>query len=373
MLASPGHCGEPARYRNMWRRLLPVGLLTLGVLFWTPVLETAAAEPPRVRLITTGGTISNRPGDRLSPDELVALVPHLADLAEVETEEFANIASSAVALDQWLRLARRINAVFREDRDLAGIVVTSGTDTLEELAYFLHLTVRAARPVVVVGAMRRPDTLGYDGAANLRQAFRVAGDAGSQGRGTLVVFNGDINSARDVTKTHATHLQAFESLGYGILGTASQDRIIYYRRPEQRHTADTEFNVGRITRLPLVDVVMSYQGASGNLIRAAVDLGADGLVIAGAGAGAVSAGQREAVGYALEQGVSVVITTRTGGGRIAPRGPRPNQTNDGPDADTRRRQVSGEDLAPVKARVLLMLALTESSEHDEIQRMFSEY
>jgi L-asparaginase len=357
----------------MWRRHWSVGLLLLVTLFWAPALDVAAAAPPRVRLITTGGTISNRPGARLSPDELVALVPDLGDLAEVETEEFANIVSSAVTLDQWLRLARRLNQAFREDGELAGIVVTSGTDTLEELAYFLHLTVHTDRPVVVVGAMRRPGTLGYDGAANLRQAFQVAGAPASRGRGTLVVLNGDINSARDVTKTDANHLQTFESRRYGILGSTAGDRVIYYRRPEQRHSADTEFDVARVTRLPRVEIVMSYQGASGDLVRAAADLGVDGLVIAGAGAGAVSAGQRDAIAYALERGVPVVMTTRTGRGRIAPRPPRAEPTDDR-SANTRgHRRISGEDLAPVKARVLLMLALTATSDRNELQRIFTEY
>lgn len=358
----------------MWRGHRPVGLLLLVALFWAPSLDTAAAAaPPRVRLVTTGGTISNRPGDRLSPDELVALVPDLGDLAEVETEEFANIASSAITLDQWLRLARRVNQLFREDGELAGIVVTSGTDTLEELAYFLHLTVQTDRPVVVVGAMRRPETLGYDGAANLRQAFQVATEPASRGRGTLVVSNGDINSARDVTKTDANHLQTFESRRYGILGSVAGDRVIYYRRPEQRHSADTEFDLGRVARLPRVDIVMSYQGASGDLVRAAADLGVEGLVIAGAGAGGVSAGQRDAMAYALGRGVVVVMTTRTGRGRIAPRPPRAQPTDDSAANPNGHRGISGEDLAPVKARVLLMLALTATSDRDELQRMFTEY
>ena len=163
----------------MWRRTRPFGVSLALVLLWTLVPAAVAAELPRVRLITTGGTISNRPGGRLSPTELVASVPDLAELVEAETEEFANISSSAVTLDQWLQLSRRIDDVFAEDPDLAGIVLTSGTDTLEELAYFLHLTVRHERPVVVVGSMRRPGTLGYDGAANLRQAFQVAADPGS--------------------------------------------------------------------------------------------------------------------------------------------------------------------------------------------------
>ena len=333
-------------------------------------LLAVAAELPRVRLITTGGTISNRPGDRLSPAELVASVPDLDELVGVETEEFANVSSSSLTLDQWLQLSRRLNAVFAEDPLLAGVVLTSGTDTLEELAYFLHLTVRHDRPVVVVGSMRRPETLGYDGAANLRQAFRVAAAPGSRGRGVLVVLNDEINSGREVTKTDALHLQTFEARGYGALGVTARDRVVYYRRVERRHTAASEFDVDLIQRLPRVDIVMAYQGASGDLVRAAVDRGADGIVVAGAGAGTTSGGQRDAIAYAYENGVLVVITTRTGSGRIAPSKPTPEES--APDTQ-RLLRVSGEDLAPVKARVLLMLALTVTDEVDEIQRMFGEY
>jgi L-asparaginase len=218
--------------------------------------------------------------------------------------------------------------------------------------------------------MRRPETLGYDGAANLRQAFRVAAEPGSRGRGVLVVLNDEINSAREVTKTDASHLQAFETRRYGALGVTARDRVVYYRGVERRHTAASEFDVDRIQRLPRVDIVMAYQGASGDLIRAAVDRDADGIVIAGAGAGITSGGQRDAITYAYETDVFIVIATRTGSGRIAPRRPAPEES--APDT-TRRLRVSGEDLAPVKARVLLMLALTVTDEVDEIQRMFGEY
>ncbi len=230
----------------MWRRTSLLSVPVLAGLLWALAPEAVAAELPRVRLITTGGTISNRPGGRLSPAELVASVPDLDELVEAETEEFANISSSSLTLDQWLQLSRRIDGVFAEDPELAGIVLTSGTDTLEELAYFLHLTVRHDRPVVVVGSMRRPDTLGYDGAANLRQAFRVAADPGSRGRGVLVVLNADINSAREVTKTDTLHLQTFETRGYGVLGVAARDRVVYYRRVDRRHTSAIEFDVGQI-------------------------------------------------------------------------------------------------------------------------------
>ena len=355
----------------MWRRTLPVGFPLVAVLLGAVVPEAVAAELPRVRLITTGGTISNRPGDRLSPDELVASVPNLDEFVEAETEEFANVSSNALTLDQWRQLSRRINSVFSGNPELAGVVVTSGTDTLEELAFFLHLTVRHARPVVVVGSMRPPETLGYDGAANLLQAFRVAGDPASRGRGVLVVLNDEINSAREATKTDAWRLQTFETRGYGVLGVAARDKIVYYRSVERRHTAASEFDVFQIERLARVDVVMTYQGASGDLVRASVDNGAKGIVIAAAGVGATSAGQRDAIAYASEHDVFVVVTTRTGSGRIAP--PEPALDSAAPGDPPPRPRISGEDLAPVKARILLMLALTVTDQGDEIQRMFGEY
>ena len=361
----------------MWHRTLPVGFPLIVVLLGALVPDAVAAQLPRVRVITTGGTISNSPGGRLSPAELVASVPYLDELVETETEEFANVSSNALTLDQWLQLSRRINSVFSDDPELAGVVLTSGTDTLEELAFFLHLTVRHERPVVVVGSMRPPETLGYDGAANLLQAFRVAGDPASRGRGVLVVLNDEINSAREVTKTDALHLQTFETRGYGVLGVAAHDKIVYYRSVERRHTAATEFDVFQIDRLPRVDIVMTYQGASGDLVQAAVDGGAAGIVIAGAGLGATSAGQHDAIAYAYEHDVFVVIATRAGSGRIAPLEPTPPEPTPlepaGSDAPPARLRISGEDLAPVKARILLMLALTMTDAPDELQRMFGEY
>lgn len=323
-------------------------------------MRTTAREPlPRVRLLATGGTISNRAGGRLTAEELVNAIPALANHVTPEFEQFSNVASSELTLEQWLNLSRRINELYRTDPQLAGIVVTSGTDTLEELAYFLNLTVRDPRPVAVVGSMRNPSTLGYEGAANLLEGFRVAGDAASRGRGVTVVLNDEINAAREVTKTDALRLQTFQTRGYGLLGVVDRDRVVYYRRVEHRHTADSEFDVSSITVLPRVDVLLTYQGASGDLITAAVDAGAKGIVLATAGAGAMSGTQNEGVRYAATKNVPVVITTRTGSGRIAGAG--------------RGNAVAGQDLAPIKARILLMLALTKTSDANELRRMFAEY
>ncbi len=371
---------------------------------WTTA--AAAQTVPHVHLVATGGTISNRDGGRLTAEDLAKSMPGLERHARLTFEQFSNVASSQLTIDQWLALSRRVNQLFDSDDSLAGIVVTSGTDTLEETAFFLHLTIRDPRPVVVVGSMRNPSTLGYEGAANLLEGVRVAAEPTARDKGTLVVLNDEINSARDVTKTDALRLHTFRSREYGQLGVVDRDRVVFFRQPLQRHTSRSEFDVDRLRALPRVDVLMVYQGAPGDLIKAAVDAGAKGIVIATAGAGATSGTQGDGLDYAARKGVFVVNSTRTGSGRIAPirsGGGAGGQTRGGPGgggggepdsdesaardpdapardrtpspAQQRRRQftVAAEDHAPLKARVLLMLALATTSDRAEIQRIFSEY
>lgn len=340
----------------------------LGAQAQAPAAQAAVAqapELPRVFLFATGGTISNRVGGRLTVEELIASLPNLARYVRAEGEQFANTASSALTLEQWLDLSRRINARFKADPDLAGVVVTSGTDTLEELAYFLHLTVRDERPVVVVGSMRNPSTLGYEGAANLEDAFRAAADPMSRGMGTVVVLNDEINSAREVTKTDALSLDTFQSGRYGVLGVVDSAGVAYYRRTIRRHSAQSEFDVTAITTLPRVDVVYTYQGATGDVIQAVADAGARGIVLATAGAGATSGTQGQGVTYATGKGVFVVTTTRAGQGRIAGGG--------GGRGGAPTYRIAGDDLTPIKARILLMLAIATTTDGAEIQRMFREY
>lgn len=333
----------------------------------------AQAALPRVHFLATGGTISNRDGGRLSAEDLAASMPGLEKVAALTHEQFANVASAQLTLDQWLQLARRVNELFGQDKGLAGIVVTSGTDTLEETAFFLHLTVRDPRPVVVVGSMRNPSTLGYEGAANLLEGVRVAAEPSARGKGVLVVLNDEVNSARDVTKTDALRLQTFRSPTHGLLGVVDRDRVAFFREILRRHTHTSEFDVRALTALPRVDVFMVYQGASGDIIKAAVDAGAKGLVVAAAGAGATSGTQNDGLDYAASKGVFIVTGTRTGAGRIIPpQGPGPAT----PTPEQLRRRaftIAADDHMPVKARILLMLALTRTSNRDEIQRIFSEY
>lgn len=340
--------------------LLDVPVAPAGTASASVASSQAQAPLPRVRLVATGGTISNRRGGRLTAEALVAETPDLSNHVRAEYEQFSNTSSASLTLTQWLELSRRLNTLFRDEADLAGIVVTSGTDTLEELAWFLHLTVRDARPVVVTGAMRTPSAVSPDGQANLLAAFRVAGDPAARGRGTLVVLNDEINSARDVTKSDALRLHTFVSRPGGTLGVVDSDRVVFRRRIDARHTAQSEFDVFRIEALPRVDVLLVYQDAPGDLIRAAVDLGARGIVVATAGAGAMSGTQMDGFRYALEQGRAVVTTTRAGAGRIQPRGGG-------------GWAIGGEEHTPIKARVLLMLALASGAGPADVQRMFSEY
>ena len=323
----------------------------------------ADSQLPRVRFIATGGTIATRGNTRLSAEEVLQLAPGVQRYARPEPEQFANVASTAMTLDQWVQLARRVNEIFESDPDLGGAVITSGTDSLEELAYFLHLTVRTSKPIVLVGAMRNAGAPGYEGPANLLDAFRVAAAVESRGKGILVVLNDEINSAREVSKTDALRVQTFQSRQYGILGVVDPDRVVYYRDPVKRHTHKTEFDLASIASLPRVDIMMFYQGAPSDLLRAAVDAGAKGIVIAVAGADLTGGSLAPGISYAERHGVIVVAATRTGSGRIAAL--PANRVRDG--------LIGGEDLTPLKARILLMLALTRTQSSEEIQRMFTEY
>jgi L-asparaginase len=331
-------------------------LVALALLVAAPV-----AAQPRVRLIATGGTIANARDGRWSAETLVGTVPGLGDVARVEPETFARTASLALSLDDWLRLARRVNQVSAEP-DLAGIVVTVGTDTLEELAWFLDLTVRGPLPVVVTGAIRKPGSPESDGPANVLEAVRVASHPAARGRGTLVVFHGVIFPARDVVKTSTVSADAFGGSTGGPIGRVTALDVRLDGQDVRRHGARSEFDVDRIRQLARVDVLLTYQQAPGDLVTAAVRNGARGLVMAAAGAGALSASELEAVTAALRAGVPIVLASRVEDGHVMfeEMGREPGL-------------ISAGDLAPLKARILLMLAVSQGLEGRELARVFKEY
>jgi L-asparaginase len=332
---------------------------------------------PRIALIVTGGTIDAVGADRLDlawyldtgkwlpPGGLLAQIPEVGSFAQVEEVPFRRVPSHALVDRDWLDLASLITDLFVVDR-ADGVVITHGTNTLEETAYFLDLTVRSDRPIVVVGAMRPASALSGDGPLNLLNAIRVAAAPQSRGAGALVVLNDTIFAARDVTKGATYRVNAFEARDLGPLGYADADgSVVYYHRSMRRHTADSEFELDQLLALdalPRVDVVMSHVNADGSLVDAAVASGARGIVSAGTGAGAPTPRESEALSRAASTHVIVGQASRVGAGRSA-RGPSLVQ----------RGFVASDNLQPAKARLLLSLALTRTRDPDEIQRMFDTY
>ena len=320
-----------------------------------------------MRVIATGGTIGNAPTGRLSASELVAALPRAERLARIEPETFANLPSAVLTMDDCVRLSRHLATLLAVDRELDGVVVTSGTDTLEELAWFLYLTLADTRPIVVVGAMRRPGAADADGPANLADAVRVAAHPSARGLGTVVVMGGQILSARHVRKRHATNLDAFEAPETERLGVVTRGRV--HLRPggvsgrNGKHlpiAIPGSLGLPDGASLPRVDVLLTYQDAAGDLIDAAVAQGARGIVVAGAGAGALTPSQADAARRVARGGVPVVIASRTGAGRAPP-----------PEAFGALPILGAGDLAPLKARLVLVLALARGMEEPEIARLFA--
>ena len=285
----------------------------------------------------------------------------MARFARVEAETFARGSSLSLTLGDWLRLGKRVSDMLAAP-DVAGVVITGGTDTLEELAWFLDLTVRSDRPVVVTGAIRRPGTIDADGPQNILGAVQVAASPGARGRGTLVVFNGLVFEARDVEKisTSQDGRVRLESLGAGR--AVGDDGVRFSRDVRSRHGSRSQFDVARIDVLPRVDVLLTYQDAPGDLIAAAIRNGARGLVMASAGAGALAEGEVRAVQQALAKGIPVVLASRVEGGSVSAE-----------EVAVLKGLIAAGDLGPLKARVLLMLALAQRLRDRELQRVFQEY
>ena len=320
------------------------------------------AERPTVVILTTGGTIaSRREAPMSSGDSLVGAVPELLDHALIRVEEVSRIGSSQMTPGHWLTLATRINALFEADPDVAGIVVTHGTDTLEETAFFLNLTVRHERPVVVVGSMRSSGEVSADGPANLLNAVRVAVSEAAVGKGVLVVLNENISAARDVWKTDNRRVDTFRSPELGHLGFADPDTVVFYREALRPHTAGTEFEVGGLDALPRVEIAVDYAGFDGGTLRYLAEQRPDGIVLATFAGGRMSAGAQAGLRAAVQAGVPSVLASRVPGGRIM-----------GNPAERLGAAVA-RDLPAHKARILLMLALTTTRELAEIQRIMDTY
>jgi L-asparaginase len=321
------------------------------------------APLPNIALFTTGGTIQSKGSDRqklmeynsgrVTPEELLKDLPELNAIATISATEISNIGSGGMSTELLLKLAKSVNAALAKS-EVAGAVVTHGTGTLEETAYFLNLVVKSDKPVVVVGAMRPFTAVSRDGPFNLYNAVRVAGSPQAKGKGVLIMLNDEINAARDTTKSNTYRMETFVARDLGPLGYADSDRIVFYRKPIYRHTSRSEFDVESLEKLPRVDVTYAYQESDAIAIDAFVKAGAKGIVLTGSNADAVKRGQKK--------GIVFVQSDRKGAGRVVTS-----------ERQMERGIVTSDNLPPHKARILLRLALTKTTDVKEIQRMFNEY
>lgn len=330
----------------------------------------AQGAPPRVHVLATGGTISNiGDGGRRTGRELTEAIPDLGRIATVTVEQFSNVASSSVTQAMWRGLATRIRQLQAAADAPAGYVITHGTDTMEETAYFLSLTVGGCEPVILTGAMRQANWVGADGPANLRNAIRTAVAPAARGRGTLVLMNDEIFAARDVTKSNTTRLNAFTAPDAGVLGLADPDTVVFHRPAPAvaGRCAAPRFDLERVADFPRVDVVYAYVGSDSVQVDALVNAGARGLVLAGVGRGGATPAMSRALERATEHGVTVVISNRTGSGRVG------SGRGDGqrdPSSPGRGATIGATDLNPQKARILLMLALAAGLDAGAMANLF---
>ncbi len=321
---------------------------------------------PRVVVLATGGTIASQYDPvtgglkaRLSGEEIVQAVPGLSEVARVSVEQVANVGSYDMTPEIWRTLASRANELLASP-DITGVIVTHGTDTLEETAYFLDLTVTSEKPVVVVGAQRAPTFFDTDGPRNMLNAVRVAVSEEAIGMGTLVVMNGQINAARDVMKTNTLDVETFKTLDFGVLGVADIEAVRFYRAPLRRQTIPLREG----DQLPRVEIVSQYAGSDGRLIRLLLEDGElGGLVIEGLGLGHMSSLTVEAIREVRARGIPVVLSTRVLTGRIIPMYAINIELLD-------LGCVEADNLSPQKARVLLMLAMTRTLDSTELQAYF---
>ncbi len=333
------------------------------------------SRKPLVYVIGTGGSIScigdsrtdfidySYAGKHYTIDEMLQRLPEIGEFASVRAEQFLNVNSGEITPAQWLSLARRVNAILREDHAAAGVAITHGTATLEETAYFLNLTVKSRKPVVITGAMRPMTALSNDADLNLLDCVRVAASPAAAGRGVLVVLNNEIQAAREVTKSSTSRLETFRTSDLGFLGYADSDgQVVFYRNPTRAHTDQAEFDVEKLREVPRVDIASAYTGVDRTAVTALARAGCDGLVVAGLGSGGAPRAFMDALSEIARGGIPIVMASHTGSGRVMRRR-----------ALTERGFITADNLMPKKARILLMLALTRTRDPAEIQRMMLTY
>jgi L-asparaginase len=353
----------------MSRKTFAVAIVSLAI---AAPLASAQSRKPTVVILATGGTIAGAAASgtqaayksgAVTIDAMVAAVPGIADLAQIKGEQISNVGSQDMSFDILLKVAKRINELAKSP-DVHGIVITHGTDTLEESAFFLNLTVKTDKPVVMVGSMRPSTAVSADGPLNLYNAVGVAADPQAKGRGVLVVMNDWIHAAHSLTKTSTTAVQTFLSPVRGLVGVASYGKNDFYTRPEWKHTTQTEFDITTVSALPRIDIIFACADMSPDLIDAAVANGAKGLVIAGVGNGNMNAASVKAAANAVKKGVVVVRSSRVATGAVG----RNVELN-----DDELGFIASDELNPQKARILLALALLKQRQGTDLQNLFYTY
>ena len=327
---------------------------------------------PRVMILATGGTIAGSAASatqadytsgRVTVDAMIGAIPNLTEIARVHGKQIANVGSQDITFAIMIDLANRINALLGTD-GVVGVVVTHGTDTMEETAHFLNLTIKSKKPVVLTGAMRPSTAISADGPLNLYNAVAVAADPDAAGRGALVVMNDRIHGAHSLSKTNTTSVETFISPINGLIGTVNYGKTQYFRRPFRKHTHKSQFSVEGIASLPRVDIIYACADMQPDLIDGSIEKGAKGIVVAGDGNGNMNAATIQRAARAAQKGVIIVRSSRVPTGKVGR-----NVEID----DDRMGFIASDELNPAKARILLMLALLKKRRLGEIQRLFYEY
>ncbi len=340
-------------------------LLGLGLILAPASVDAqdGGGELPLIKIVATGGTIASSPDGRMAVETVLAQIPQIAEHARIEVTDYARIGSSSISVQNWVDIANLINEIFETEPEVAGIVVTTGSNTSEETAYFLSLTINHSKPVVVTAAQRQQNSLGTEGTRNLYDAIRVAADPDAAGKGVLLAVNEMIHAARDVTKRISVRVETWDSGDTGALGLIDGDQVTLYRSPTYRHTMQSEVRLAPNTtleaQLPRVDIVYAYAGADGALAQAAADAGARAIIIAGFPTGAAAPMQYEVMNRIRDNGIHIIVANRGGLGRIN------NPVNN--------NYISADNLTPQKARILAMLAIARDDSDDFLRRVMASH
>ncbi len=354
------------------KRLYRVQSLFLVLTLATACQYSLAQNKPNIVILATGGTIAGAAATgtqsaytsgAVTIDAMVKAVPGIEKLANIKGEQISNVGSQDMSFDIMLKLAKRINELLPTS-GVDGIVITHGTDTMEETAYFLNLTVKSDKPVVMVGSMRPSTAVSADGPLNLYDAVGVAADPNARGRGVLVVMNDNIHAAHSLTKTSTTALQTFMSPLRGLVGVSAYGKNDWYNTPPWTHTTQSEFDISNVTVLPRVDIVFADVDMPPDLIDASVNAGAKGIVIAGVGNGNMPKAAIEAAARAAKEGVVVVRSSRVATGLVD----RNVEVN-----DDEYGFIASDELNPQKSRILLSLTLLSNHQPAQVQELFRTY